>query len=361
MESWKNLIPTPALVLNYNIMEKNMKYVAKFARENNVKLRHHVKTAKTPIVAHIQMKLAGDAAEGIAVAKVGEAEIYRQCGFDDILIANQVLDPNHIERLMKLTKYTKIRVVVDSEKNILDLSKSTVRNSTELEVLIDIDLGMGRTGVKPYEPALKLAQFAEAHEGIKVVGLQGYEGHLTPQTNYDLRKEQTEEAMNQLIATRDLLNENGFNIDYISASGSGTFTFSGKIDGITEIQPGTYVYSDEHICRVCSDFEPAATVLSTITNNTGRRLYTMDAGEKALETADGNPLFKDYPKCRFRVVTEEHTQFKSGVKDELEIGQKVELIPAHICITVNLYDYIHVVKDGEYIGKWAILARGKNY
>jgi len=361
MNSWKEKIPTPALVLNYDIMEKNMKYVADFAKETGVNLRQHTKTAKIPLVAHIQMRIAGDTAKGIAVAKVGEAEVYAQAGFDDILIANQVIVSNHIERLMKLNKYTLTRCVVDSKKNVLDLSKAAENFNIELEVLIDIDLGMGRTGVKPGEPALELAKFIREQKNLKLVGLQGYEGHLTPQTDYDLRKQQTEEAMHKLVASRDLINENGFNIDYLSVSGSGTFMFSAKVDGITEIQPGTYVFADEHLCRVVPEFEPAVTVLGTIQNHTGKRLYTLDAGSKAFPTGDGNPEFKELNRARLRVITEEHSQFKAGPKDELEIGQKIELIPAHICITVNIYDFIHVIKNGEYIGTWPILARGKNY
>jgi D-serine deaminase-like pyridoxal phosphate-dependent protein len=361
VNSWKNKIPTPALVLDYDIMEKNMQYVTKITKEAGVNLRQHVKTPKIPLVAHIQKRIAGDTAKGIAVAKVGEAEIYAQAGFDDILIANQVIVPDHIERMMRLNKYTLTRCVVDSKKNVSDLNKAADKFNITLEVLIDIDLGMGRTGVKPGEPAVELARFLKNQRHLRLVGLQGYEGHLTPQTDYDLRKQQTEEAMRELIATRDAINALGFEIDYLSSSGSGTFMFSAPIDGITEIQPGTYVFADEHICRVVPEFEPAVTVLSTIQNSTGKRLYTMDAGLKAFPTGDGRPEIKELHRARFRVITEEHSQFKAGPNDQLQIGDKIELIPAHICITVNIYDFIHVIRGGEYIGRWPILARGKNY
>jgi D-serine deaminase-like pyridoxal phosphate-dependent protein len=358
---WKNKIPTPALVLNYDIMRENMKYMADFAEKMNVNLRQHVKTAKIPLVAHIQKRIAGSAAEGIATAKVGEAEVYAQAGFKDILIANQVIVPNHIERLVKLNKYTLTRCVVDSKKNISDLSEWAVKLDEELEILIDIDLGMGRTGVKPGKSALELAKFINNKDGLKLVGLQGYEGHLTPQTDDELRKEQTEECMQDLIETRDLLNRNGFDINYLTASGSGTFMFSANMDGITEIQPGTYVFSDEHLHRVVPEFKPAVTVLGTVQSHTGKRLFTLDTGLKAFPTGDGKPEFKDLHRGRFRVITEEHSQIKISTKDNLEIGKKVELIPAHICPTVNIYDHIHVIKNNEYVGTWPILARGKNY
>ncbi|TXT58232.1 MAG: Alanine racemase [Promethearchaeota archaeon] len=360
-QNWKEQIPTPALVLNYDQMVKNMEYMADFVKKNNVNLRQHVKTAKIPLVAHIQQKIAGENAKGIAVAKVGEAEIYAQAGFDDILIANQVINPSHIERMVLLNKYIDIRCCVDSKKNIDDINRIASKYNSTLELLIDVDLGMGRTGVKPGEPALDLANYIREKSHLKLVGLQGYEGHLTPQTDHDLRKEQTEACMKDLVDTRDLINDNGFDISWLSASGSGTFMFSAEYPGITEVQPGTYVFSDEHVYRVVEDFIPAVTVLGTISNKMGKRLYTMDAGTKAFPTGDGRPEFKGHPKCRFRVVTEEHSQFKAGTKDDFEIGDKIELIPAHICITVNIYDHIHVVKSGEYVGKWKILARGKNY
>ncbi|MHA1490538.1 MAG: alanine racemase [Promethearchaeota archaeon] len=356
--NWRDKISTPALVLNYDIMQKNIEIMAKFAKENNIILRPHLKTAKLPIVAHMILKAGG--AKGIAVAKLGEAEIFAQCGFDDILIANQVYVPNQIERLVMLNNYARTRCIVDSKENILELSKYATKAEIELEVLLDINLGLGRSGVEPGEPALELANFIKETPGVKIVGIQGYEGHLTPMTNLEMKEKMTLECMKNVIDTRDLLNNNGFNIEYVSTSGSATFMYAVKKEGITEIQPGTYVFSDEHLHRVNPIFEPAVTVLTTIQNQTGKKEFTLDAGLKSIPIGDGKPFVKNYPKVKFRVVNEEHSQIKA-IGADFHLGQKIELIPAHICITVNLYDRIHVVKKNEYIGKWKILARGKNY
>jgi len=357
-DSWKSDISTPALVLNYDAMLKNIKTMAKFVKDSGVNLRPHLKTAKMPIVAHMILKEGG--ANGIAVAKVGEAEIFAQSGIDDILIANQVVDLEHIKRLVMLNKYALVRCAVDSRKNILDLSKYATQANMELEVLLEINLGLGRAGVEPGEPALELAKFIRDTPGIKLVGLQGYEGHLTPMMNVEQRETMTKDCMNWLIETKKLLNENGFNIDYISTSGSATYMHAAMCDGITEVQPGTYVFSDEHLFRVNPIFDIAVTVLSTVQNQTGKKEFTIDAGTKAIATGDGKPIIKGFPKIKFRVINEEHTQLKS-IDADLKIGQKIELIPAHICPTINLYDYIHVIKNNEYIGKWQIFARGKNY
>jgi len=357
-DSWKSDISTPALVLNYDAMLKNIKTMAKFVKNTSINLRPHLKTAKMPIIAHMILKEGG--AKGIAVAKVGEAEIFAESGIDDILIANQVIDVEHINRLVMLNKYILVRCVVDSKKNILDLSKYATQADVELEVLLEINLGLGRAGVEPGELALELAKFIRDTPGVKLVGLQGYEGHLTPMMNVEQRDMMTRECMSFLNETKVLLNENGFNIDYISTSGSATYMHAAMCEGITEIQPGTYVFSDEHLFRVNPIFDIAVTVLSTVQNQTGKNEFTLDAGTKAIAIGDGKPIIRDLPKIKIRVMNEEHTQIKS-ICANLEIGQKLEFIPAHICPTINLYDYIHVIKNNEYIAKWQILARGKNY
>ncbi|MFX1296988.1 MAG: alanine racemase [Promethearchaeota archaeon] len=357
-ENWKDNIPTPALILNYNKMLSNIELMAKFAKENNINLRPHVKTHKCPKIGQLQLK-AG--ARGICVARVGEAEIFAQNGFNDILIANQVIDINQIKRLVNLNKSSLVRVCVDSEKNVLDLNKHALKEEIELEVLIEVDIGLGRNGVKPGEPTLRLGNFIKEQKGLKLVGLQGYEGHLISVKDPELRKKQTEECMRYLVDTRDLLNDNGFNINYLTASNTVTYKYSAKYEGITELQPGTYVFNDEHHHILVPEFEIATSVLGTITNNPGKRLYTMDVGLKAATNDNGNPVFKNYPKCKIRVMTEEHSIFRSGPQDNFKIGQKIETIPTHICTTVNLYDFFTIIKDNEIIAKWEILARGKNY
>jgi len=357
-DDWKENIPTPALILNYDKMVKNIELMAKFAKENNINLRPHVKTHKCPKIGRMQLE-AG--ARGICVARVGEAEIFAQNGFDDILIANQVVDLNQIKRLVNLNISSLVRVCVDSEKNILDLNRFAIKEGIELEVLIEVDIGLGRNGVKPGEPTLKLGNFIKEQKGLKVVGLQGYEGHLISVKDPELRKQQTEECMRLLVDTRDLLNDNDFDINYITASNSVTYKYSAKYEGITELQPGTYIFNDDHHYRIVPEFEIATSILGTITNNPGKRLYTIDVGLKADTNDNGNPIFRNYPKSRIRIMTEEHSIFRSIQQTNFEIGQKIELIPTHICTTVNLYDFFTVIKDNEIIAKWEILARGKNY
>ena len=357
-ENWKNEISTPALIVDYDIMKKNIETMAKFAKQNNIGLRPHVKTHKCPKIGKMQLA-AG--ANGICVAKVGEAEVFAEQGFNDILIANEVIELGQIKRLIELNMKSLVRVCVDSEKNISDLNQVASKERINLEILLEIDVGLGRNGVQPGESALKFANLIKEKSNLKLVGLQGYEGHLTAVVDPDLRKNQTESCMKSLVDTRDLLNKNGFNITYLTASNTVTYKFSAKFDGVTELQPGTYIFNDEHYHGLSPEFDIAVTVLSTVTNNPGKRVYSIDAGLKAATNDNGNPIFKNYPKCKIRVMTEEHSIIRTGPKDLFEIGQKVELYPSHICTTVNLYDFFTVIKDGKVLGRWDILARGKNY
>jgi D-serine deaminase-like pyridoxal phosphate-dependent protein len=357
-ENWKYDISTPALVVDYNLVNKNINTMAKFAKEHKIGLRPHVKTHKCPIIGKMQLE-AG--ANGICVARIGEAEIFAEHGFEDILIANEVIDLYQIKRLVKLNKKSLVRVCVDSEKNILDLNKIASKEDQKLEVLLEVDVGLGRNGIKPGDSALNIANSIKKKSHLELVGLQGYEGHLTSVIDPGLRKEKTEDCMQKLVETRNILNNNGYEITYLTASNTVTYKFSADYNGITELQPGTYIFNDEHYHGLAPEFNKAVTVLSTVSNNPGNRIYSIDAGLKAATNDNGNPIFKNFSKTKIKVMTEEHSIIRTGPKDQLEIGQKIELYPSHICTTVNLYDFFTVIEEGEVKGRWDILARGKNY
>ncbi|MHA1648975.1 MAG: alanine racemase [Candidatus Helarchaeota archaeon] len=167
-ENWMHKISTPALIVDYKTLQRNITYMARFAKENKVKLRPHVKTHKCPLIAHMQLQ-AG--AQGICVAKVSEAEIFAASGIKDILIANEVISPEKIDRLLNLNRYTTTMVAVDSRKNIEDLNHLARKRDQILKVLIDLNVGLNRTGVQPGEPALALAQLISQASHLELEGL----------------------------------------------------------------------------------------------------------------------------------------------------------------------------------------------
>ena len=162
-EKWKDEISTPALIIDFDLMKKNIETMVRFAKKNDVNLRPHVKTHKCPKIGKMQLE-AG--ANGICVARVGEAEVFAEHGFDDILIANEVIELNQIKRLVELNKEALVRVCVDSEKNIIDLNNAALKEDVNLEILLEVDVGLGRNGVQSGEPALKIANFIKNHTSL---------------------------------------------------------------------------------------------------------------------------------------------------------------------------------------------------
>jgi len=354
--SWLNQITTPALIVDYEILQRNIHYMAKFAADCGVKLRPHVKTHKCPKIAHMQLE-AG--AEGICVAKLSEAEVFAASGIKDILIANEIISPEKIQRLLKLNRYTRTMVAVDSKKNIEDLNRFAGKTNQILDVLIDLNVGLNRTGILPGEPALELAQVISQSPHLKLCGLQAYEGQLTYIKKFEQKEEQTKAIMKTVVETKGLIESNGIPCEIITAGGSGTFMITGKCPGVTEIQPGTYVFNDHHIHSFVPELEIALTVLTTVNNMPAKEIVTLDMGSKSISSDMGMPLFKGYGNSmKVLALTEEHCQCTYGPNSKFTLGERIEAIPAHVCTTVNLYDYFYVIKDGELIGKWDVLARG---
>jgi len=356
LNHWRAEISTPALIVDYDILQRNIKNMAEFARKNHIALRPHVKTHKCPNIAHMQLE-AG--AEGICVAKVSEAEVFAANGFKDILIANELVSPEKIQRLLELNKSTRTMVAVDAKENIEDLNKFASKADQELEVLIDVNVGLNRTGVEPSAPALELAKLIEQSSHLTLLGLQAYEGHLTYLKDFNQKEERTNACMKRTVETKELIEREGIACPVITAAGSGTYMITGKYPGITEIQPGTYVFNDHHIHSVVPELEIALTVLTTINNTPTKGMITLDMGQKSIINDMGSPLFKGYgKKIKAMVLTEEHCQCTHGPKLEFNLGDKLEAIPAHVCPTVNLYDFFYVIQKGEIIDKWPISARG---
>ncbi len=330
--------------------------MAQFAKENGVHLRPHVKTHKCLKIAQLQIE-AG--ARGICVAKVSEAEVFAKNGVKDILITNEIISPEKIERLIELNSFTNTMVCVDSKKNIEDLNKTAIKKDVQLDIFVDLNVGTNRTGVEPGEPALELAKLIAKSSNLQLRGLQAYEGHLTYVKDFVEKEERTKACMKMAVETKELIEKNGISCEEITAAGSGTYMITGKYPGITEIQPGTYVFNDHHIHATVPELKIALTILTTVNNKPAKGMMTLDMGNKSVSTDSGDPQFKGYGrKVKVLALSEEHCQCVYGPKLEFTIGEKIEAISAHVCPTVNLYDFLYVIQDGAVIDKWEIAARG---
>lgn len=353
----KNQIDTPALVIDLDVMEFNISTMANFFRKTQAKLRPHFKTHKTPILAHMQLE-AG--AIGITCAKVGEAEVLVNAGIRDILIANQVVGAIKVARLASLAQHAKIIVAVDNEENIRELSEAARIFGSLIHVVVEIDVGLGRCGVPPGENGLALAKFISKMPGLLFEGVLGYEGHAVFLTDLKARQEAVDQAMGKLVSTAELIRHAGFNVEIVSAGGTGTYDLTGRYPGVTEVEAGSYIFMDTRYRGVGLPFRCALTLLATVISTPNRQRAVIDAGKKAITDEHGLPEVAVLAGARIKILNEEH-----GILDvdpgqlELKVGNKIEIIPSHICTTVNLHDVFYAVRNNRVVAIWPISGRGK--
>ncbi len=352
-------IDTPALLVDLPVMEKNIQTMADFFADKPAKLRPHAKTHKCPIVAQKQLD-AGNAV-GITCAKLGEAEMLVAGGIRDILIANQIIGPVKIGRLMGLARQARMMVAVDNLANAHELAAAALAAEVELRVLLEVNICMDRCGVEPGEPALELASKLNQIKGIKFTGLQGYEGHLVMVGDPEERKTRTLAAMKELVDTRRLLERNGIPVAIVSGGGTGTFYITGAIPGIDEIQAGSYVFMDTKYRSVGIEFETAMTVLTTVISRPNPYTAVTDAGLKVITSEFGMPLIKGMPEAKLTKLSEEHGKIEfEKPYHGLRVGDKIECIPSHGCTTINLHDHYLVTREGRLEGVWTIAGRGQS-
>jgi D-serine deaminase-like pyridoxal phosphate-dependent protein len=355
-------IETPALILDLDVLEDNIRVMAGFFESRKANLRPHFKTCKCPNIAHLQLA-AG--AKGITCAKVGEAEVLANAGIRDILVANQVVDKHKIYRLACMAETgVKITVAVDRAENIDDLSAAARTVDSTLHVLVEIDVGMSRCGVDSEAEALDLARRIERAQGLVFDGLQAYEGHLVydtfqPTKLTDAVKRQGVGKMQEKVARiRDHLESRGIPVKEISGGGTGTYHITGDDTIWTEIQAGSYVFMDSVYSRGGLPFGNSLSILTTVIHKRPGVAVT-DAGLKVCTTEHGLPLIKGRPELCVTGLAEEHGRIADR-KDELEYLQKIEYIPSHCCTTVNLHDLYFGVRKGRLQALWPITGRGES-
>ena len=350
-------LDTPALCLDIEAVEANVRRMADLFRDGPVRLRPHAKTHKSPILA--QMQLAAGAI-GITCAKLGEAEVLAAAGIKDILIANQIVGAGKIARLVNLAGYTAVMVAVDDAANAAELDAAAQAKGIRLRVLVELNIGMDRCGVLPGEPALALAQRVAASPGLRLEGVMGYEGHTVFIQDPQERREKTEASVKLLVDTAELLRSHGFPVPIVSSGGTGTCLITGRYPGVTEIQVGSYITMDsQYREEVGMDFAYGLTVLATVTSVRSPDRVIIDAGLKTVTRDFGLPRVIAPAGWELVDLSEEHGHLRRIGGAALKIGDKVEIVPNHGCTTINLHDEYHVLRQGVLEAVWPIAARGK--
>jgi D-serine deaminase-like pyridoxal phosphate-dependent protein len=361
-------LDTPSLVIDEHKMEQNILGMADVAGRRGVVLRPHVKTHKIPSLARRQRE-AG--AAGITVAKVSEAEVMAEGGLDDIFVAYPLVTETKIRRAIGLTKRgMRLILGVDSPHGARRLSSLAGDEGITVEVRLEVDSGLGRTGV-PRAEAAGLARELSSLENLDLTGVYTYRGAVledgSPTTDLDEAGRLEGEL---LVSVAEEIRETGVPIEDVSLGSTPTAEHAARVEGVTEIRPGTYVFYDrmQAALGVCSLSDCALRVVATVASRPRPDLAIIDGGSKTFATdvqPKAAPLnligfghVVGHPGAVLERVTEEHGMLSVDEDSDLRVGDTVEIIPNHVCSTVNLHDEIYVLAADGSSEKVRVAARG---
>jgi len=342
-----DLVPTPALVIDAAGVRRNIDRLASYAASHGLAVRPHTKTHKSVEIARQQLA-AG--AGGLTVAKVGEAEALLPAfaGNADFLVAYPTVDPARTQRLATLARVANVRVALDSIAAIEAVATAAHGAGVTVGVLVDLDVGMGRTGVATADALVALAQAVTAARGLRLDGILCYPGHIWA-------KPAEQAAPLSLVAAKlqealDLFDRHGLSREIVSGGSTPTAFQSHLVPLVTEIRPGTYVFNDMNTVRggFCSLDDCAATIICTVVSDAVGGQVVLDGGTKTF-TSDrcgpapdsGHGHIVEYPDAMITKLTEEHGQVDvSRCARQPQVGERVTVIPNHICPCVNLQDSV---------------------
>ncbi len=350
-------LDTPCIVIDLDLAEANIAKLQVAANEMGVDVRPHSKTHKSPYWARKQIA-AG--AIGICCAKVGEAEVMVEAGVPEVMIANQVIGKRKIARLVALARAARMIVAVEESSNVDDLSEAASAAGAELGVIVEVNVGMDRCGVDS-DGAVDLAKQIANSPGLRFDGLMGYEGHTVAERDYEIRKTEAEKAMSIVTGAADQIRSAGIEVKVVSAAGTGTYSITGQVDGVTELQCGSYIFMDGDYLEVFNDFEPALSVLSTVISRQKEDVAIVDMGLKSISIDRGLAEVLSPAGASIIKHSEEHTAIvlPDGLSRALKIGDKVRARPTHGDTTINLHDYYFGIRNGKLEAAIPIPGRGK--
>lgn len=359
------LLATPALVVDLPSFERNVVAMQEHCNRAGLKLRPHAKTHKCAEIARRQIK-AG--AVGQCVAKLGEAEALSEAGIDGVLVTSPVVTAQAFARVATLNaRLSDFMVVADSAICVDGYAQAARVSGKRLKVLVDVDIGLHRTGIGPGAPALALAQKIAADPQLQFIGLQGYAGQLQHVPVFEERRTQSLAAMKLLGDTRDAIVAAGIPCPIVSGGGTGTFNIDPEARVLTELQAGSYVFMDKQYgeVRIANAaplaFETSLFVQTTVISTTMPGLATTDAGLKSFATEAGAPVIASgTPEgANYFFFGDEQGGIMLGGA-ALPLGASLRCSAPHCDPTVNLYDAYHVVDGDRLVDIWAIEARGKS-
>lgn len=347
-------LETPALVVDVEVMEENMRLFKEHAQQAGIAMRPHYKSNKCPTIAHKQIEYG---AKGITCSKVEEAEDLVACGIKDVLIANQIIDKGKIARVAVLASCCRLGVCVVDAQNIADLDAAAAFYDTTIHCFIEFEIGMNRCGVTTKEEFYTLAEQIEKCSHLVFEGIQAYAGQLSHEENYEKRKKAAEKVEDDLTELKKYVEDRGIQIKEVTGNSTGTVFFRTKGSVYTELQAGSYVFMDVAYGKLKLPFKHSLFVLSTVINTDNNKII-VDAGRKSASSDQALPVFREFPDVPAK-VSEEHTAIPKDDRN-ISVGDRMYLIPGHCCTTVNIHDNLYFIHNNEVIDRVPISARGKS-
>lgn len=357
-------LETPAVIVDLNIVERNISNLAKIVQSAGIKHRPHIKAHKSTFLAKKQL---AEGAVGITCAKLGEAEVFANKGFDDILIAFPIIGKEKLARLRALAKEITISTVVDSVEVAEGLSTIGEQIGKKIPVYIEIDSGIQRCGRQPGDDTVQFARSIQHLQGIEIMGVLSYAGQIYGLRSKDELHKMAKYEATTLVETANALKDAGFNIREISGGSSISTKFAYDMQGITEVRAGNYIFHDVAQIEIgmVKPEDCALRVIATVVSAAAPGRAVIDAGSKTLTSdgasfATGHGFVMEYPEMEIYKLNEEHGYLRFDESIKLKIGQKLTIIPNHACVIPNLCDELIAVRDEKVVTTFPIEARGKN-
>jgi len=352
----KNELDTPALWVDLDKMERNIRRLANYFREAGIGWRPHTKGMKVPAIAH---KCIEAGALGVTCAKLGEAEVMAAAGIKDILVANQVVGLQKVTRLANLRQHSDVMVAVDSMENAQEISRAATAKGVVIRVLIEVNSGMNRCGVEPGQTTVDLAMHVASLPGIHLAGVMAWEGHVVAMADQEEKRRVCASSVKKLTDSADLCRKAGLKIGIVSCGGSGSYQITSHLPGVTESQTGGAVFTDVTYRKWGVPLEPSLFVLATVVSRPSALRAVCDCGWKTIDYGISFPEVVGIAGASLTHPSAEHgTMDLEGEQVPIKVGDKLDLMVSYSDATVYKHDYLYGVRNGIVETEWQILGRG---
>lgn len=351
-------LDTPCLVVDLDAMERNIRRMIEYCRSHGVAWRPHAKSYKSSALAR---KVVEAGAIGVTCAKLGEAEVMAEGGVSDLLIANPLVGPKKLARLVTLRRRADPIAVADHPDQVRGLSNAAAAGNVSIRTIVEVDIGMNRCGVVPGAAAVQLARQIASSPGLQFVGIMGWEGHLVTVKDPNEKAQRITAAVGLLGETKRDLERAGLACPIVSAGGTGSFQITARLGIASEIQAGGGIFMDllyRNVCQVAA-LEYALTILATVTSRPTATRAIIDAGRKTMNHELHVPEVRGRADLKVQSLSAEHGVLEVRSGPGPAIGERIELIPGYGDFTTVLHDRMYALRGGRLEVIWPLDARGR--